>query len=414
MKALGFDPDEIKYVLISHAHSDHVGGASYLQDRFNAKVIMSEADWKLLEGTKASWRKPRRELVATDGQKLTLGEHDADAEHHAGHTLGTISSLIPGARRVDAACRGVLGRHGVQLGRESHGVHHARAPRQLLVQQLHPVGAALPHAGAECRRRRDPVESHGVRRLEDQAAGDGHAQARRYASVRRRRRFGRAIPDRRRGVREGRLVAGEMSQCLNCGADLGGPFCAACGQRSLPANPTVSELVGDAWREMSGYDGRIAATFRGLMHPGQLTRDYLQGRRAEYLPPVRLYLIVSVIYFLVAAAAPPVGARTPGEVTGPGGLRISVSQTRNGGTMISEEDRAEILKELDSVWWFLRPMLKSFVEDPDAFRARLFAVMPRVFFGMLPVFAAIVAFLYRGRRFPRRSFMPCTFTPSHF
>ena len=45
LKALGSDPNDIKYVLISHAHSDHVGGASYLQDRFNAKVIMSEADW---------------------------------------------------------------------------------------------------------------------------------------------------------------------------------------------------------------------------------------------------------------------------------------------------------------------------------------------------------------------------------
>jgi metallo-beta-lactamase class B len=73
LKSLGFDPNNIKYVLISHAHSDHVGGASYLQDRFNAKVIMSEADWTLLEGTRASWRKPRKELVATDGQKLTLG-----------------------------------------------------------------------------------------------------------------------------------------------------------------------------------------------------------------------------------------------------------------------------------------------------------------------------------------------------
>jgi len=82
-------------VLISHAHSDHVGGASYLQDRFNAKVIMSEADWTLLEGTKASWRKPRKELVATDGQKLTLGDTSITLNITPGHTLGTISSLIP-------------------------------------------------------------------------------------------------------------------------------------------------------------------------------------------------------------------------------------------------------------------------------------------------------------------------------
>jgi len=95
LKTFGFDPNNIKYVLISHAHSDHVGGASYLQDRFNAKVIMSEADWTLLEGTKASWRKPRKELVATDGQKLTLGDTSITLNITPGHTLGTISSLIP-------------------------------------------------------------------------------------------------------------------------------------------------------------------------------------------------------------------------------------------------------------------------------------------------------------------------------
>ena len=51
LKSFGLDPNTIKYVLVSHAHYDHVGGASYLQDRFNAKVIMSDADWTLLEGT---------------------------------------------------------------------------------------------------------------------------------------------------------------------------------------------------------------------------------------------------------------------------------------------------------------------------------------------------------------------------
>ena len=106
LKAFGFDPNNIKYVLISHAHSDHVGGASYLQDRFNAKVIMSEADWALLEGTKASWRKPRKELVATDGQQLTLGDTSLTLNITPGHTLGTISSLIPvrdgGAKHVAA------------------------------------------------------------------------------------------------------------------------------------------------------------------------------------------------------------------------------------------------------------------------------------------------------------------------
>jgi metallo-beta-lactamase class B len=95
LKTLGLDPNTIKYVLVSHAHYDHVGGASYLQDRFSAKVVMSEADWQLLEGTRAAWRKPKRDVVATDGQKLTLGETTLSLHITPGHTLGTISTLIP-------------------------------------------------------------------------------------------------------------------------------------------------------------------------------------------------------------------------------------------------------------------------------------------------------------------------------
>jgi metallo-beta-lactamase class B len=106
LKSFGIDPATIKYVLVSHAHADHVGGASFLQDRFDARVIMSEADWVLLEGTKASWRKPKRDMVATDGQQLTLGATTLSLHITPGHTLGTISTLIPvldGGKRHVAA-----------------------------------------------------------------------------------------------------------------------------------------------------------------------------------------------------------------------------------------------------------------------------------------------------------------------
>ena len=186
-------------------------------------------------------------------------------------------------------------------------------------------------------------------------------------------------------------------RCLNCGETLGGAFCAACGQRSVPANPTVTELAGDAWHELSGYDGRIANTFRGLLHPGRLTIEYLQGRRATYLPPVRLYLIASVLYFVIAAAAPE-SARRPGQVLGPGGLQIGLTDT--DGRPLSPEDREAMRQDVESAPRIVRPMLRAIVEDPREFRARLFTIMPRVFFGMLPVFAGILALVYRGRRFP--------------
>jgi len=93
MKKLGLDPATIKYVIVSHGHSDHSGGAKYLQDRFNAHVILTAADWDLLD--RSSGTKPKRDLVATDGQKLTLGDTTLTIYTTPGHTLGTLSTLIP-------------------------------------------------------------------------------------------------------------------------------------------------------------------------------------------------------------------------------------------------------------------------------------------------------------------------------
>lgn len=188
-------------------------------------------------------------------------------------------------------------------------------------------------------------------------------------------------------------------RCLNCGGPLTGPFCSSCGQRDVPPNPTVAELTGEAWQELSGYDGRLLATVRGLLRPGQLTEDYLSGRRAHYLPPLRVYLMVSVVYFVIAAAAPTTIGEVNGRPVPAGGLRVEVAGRDPGGAL-SDADRAQLRAQVSEAPRLLRPMLESMLDDPDAFRARVFTIMPRVFFGMLPVFAGIVALFHRGRTFP--------------
>jgi hypothetical protein len=166
----------------------------------------------------------------------------------------------------------------------------------------------------------------------------------------------------------------------------------------VPPHPTVRELAGDAWNELSGYDGRIAATFGALLKPGMLTRDYIEGRRARYLSPVRLYLVVSLVYFLVAAAAPSLDAQNGQQTVGPG-IRFGVSGA-GPDTLMSPEEREQLLAELESAPWVARPLLKAIATDPKAFRANLFTTMPRVFFAMLPLFAAIVSLFYRRETFP--------------
>jgi len=101
LKRLGLDPAQIKYVMVSHGHLDHAGGAKFLQERFGARLLMSAADYDLMDRDDPSW-KPKRDMVVTDGQQLTLGDTTLTFYITPGHTDGTISTIFPvrdGTRR---------------------------------------------------------------------------------------------------------------------------------------------------------------------------------------------------------------------------------------------------------------------------------------------------------------------------
>ena len=96
LKKLGLDPADIKYIIISHGHTDHYLGARYLQDTYKAHVLASKADWDYMEKDNTSAdKKPKRDMVVEDGSKLTLGDTTLTMYVTPGHTPGTISTLIP-------------------------------------------------------------------------------------------------------------------------------------------------------------------------------------------------------------------------------------------------------------------------------------------------------------------------------
>ena len=92
---------DIKYVIVSHGHLDHAGGAKYLQEKYGARLIMSAADYDLLDQQNPSW-KPKRDMVATDGQKLTLGDTTLTLYLTPGPHRGHHLDDLPGARRRPA------------------------------------------------------------------------------------------------------------------------------------------------------------------------------------------------------------------------------------------------------------------------------------------------------------------------
>jgi metallo-beta-lactamase class B len=96
LKKLGLDPNNVKYVIISHAHGDHVGGAKLMQDRFHSRIVMAAPDWDSIEKSQNQYPngKPKRDIVAADGQKITLGDTSVTLIATPGHTPGTLSMIF--------------------------------------------------------------------------------------------------------------------------------------------------------------------------------------------------------------------------------------------------------------------------------------------------------------------------------
>lgn len=93
-----------------------------------------------------------------------------------------------------------------------------------------------------------------------------------------------------------------LPRCSNCATELHGEYCSHCGQRVEPHIHSLWGFMSEAAESITHADSRVWRTLVPLViRPGFLTREFLDGRRARYLPPFRLYLVLSVIFFLVVS-----------------------------------------------------------------------------------------------------------------
>lgn len=92
--------------------------------------------------------------------------------------------------------------------------------------------------------------------------------------------------------------------CANCETPLAGPHCHECGQLAEDFHKSVWKLIVEAVESLLHLDGRLFSTLPNLIrHPGKLTRDYMEGRRASQVAPFRMFLVILLIAFFVGHAA---------------------------------------------------------------------------------------------------------------
>jgi hypothetical protein len=248
-------------------------------------------------------------------------------------------------------------------------------------------------------------------------------------------------------------AAGAAAACLSCGASIAGPFCYSCGQKNDDLRRSSLVLFRDFMRDTFGFDSRMWRTL-GLMAvaPGVVPASYAHGRRSRFTPPIRLFLVVSFLFFLelsltrtmfvavevtrktaeeVAADAAameaarledpeafeseelaeiegralacPINIRTRFFVR-PDDVKVDLDAWRACAQSLRDAARAETGRETQAeakaaISAFERAAtgISSVVEDPRRLNKDINDWLPRVMFLMTPLLALLIALFIRGR-----------------
>src|SRR5438045_5537722 len=118
------------------------------------------------------------------------------------------------------------------------------------------------------------------------------------------------------------------SYCENCGATMAGPFCAQCGQHAVDYRRSLRHVIVDVLDSLLNFESKFFATIGWLIvRPWHLTSQFLAGRRVRYVHPLRLYLLVSILFFFV--------------------VNYWAKSLHVDPSKLSAEDRADIAADLD-------------------------------------------------------------------
>lgn len=243
--------------------------------------------------------------------------------------------------------------------------------------------------------------------------------------------------------------------CLNCNAEVQGRYCQVCGQENVQTYETAWHLVKHFFEDITHYDGKFISSLKYvLFRPGFLSKEYIRGRRASYLNPIRMYIFTSAVFFLLfftlsddesvakhSKSNTTINGKSIEEVLkmdsvafaaftqrlGNDSLPMTrdqflhytdsvINESRKGGLKISTGNYRD-QKQYDSLLdagkvkhnWLQRYLIrKGFAlnekyhndrfEFMDAFKHEMLHNFPKLFIISLPLFALLLQLLYKRRK----------------
>lgn len=190
-------------------------------------------------------------------------------------------------------------------------------------------------------------------------------------------------------------------RCKNCDAVLLGRYCASCSQAADVHVPTTAELMHELLEGLTHSDSRLWRTLTTLwFKPGKLTAEFVAGRRVAYLPPFRLYLVVSILFFLFLSLAHTSSSLIYfDEATKPAAAPAAAAEAKKTGKLITSCKDFDIFS--DHPTWNLRleRACEGVARDPDNYMHFALGALSKAMFLFLPLIAFLHMLMYWRPRY---------------
>lgn len=204
------------------------------------------------------------------------------------------------------------------------------------------------------------------------------------------------------------MTTEKQLSCKNCGAELQGEFCHRCGQQDKRYMRSIFAVLGDLFGELGHWDSRFYRTLSGLMFkPAFLSLEFVKGRHASYVPPLRLYFFVSLISFLVLTSLIDFqfGTVQNADQEKLAQIQDDLDQLPNPMTpLLDEEGKLKPptvqFNDIELSWLNeqetaeLEQKLQYLLENPKQFGQKLVSMTPQMMLLMLPFWALFLKLCY--------------------
>jgi len=206
-----------------------------------------------------------------------------------------------------------------------------------------------------------------------------------------------------------------VKKCLNCGEILTGKYCLACGQKDINLQRPFWVLLSDTMGDLFSFDSRFFGTlFPLFFRPGYITRAYNRGRRMRYVPPFRLYLVISVIFFLLLVTMDiqlfdtsqikinqqSDGQQTVGQLLSDVTQDMTNKRDKNLAKNLAKnpQNNPENQQQIYDTTIRLMEGLNKVWHNPKLLNVVIADWIPRMMFLMLPLYALILKLAYIRRK----------------